>query len=312
MQHQRMFTHMSMYGDCMMDLAAVTTLRAVAEHGTVIAAAEATGYTPSAVSQQVKRLERQLGLPLLERVGRGVMLTDHGRQLCAAGGEVLAHVEEVEARIQGEVGRVSGHLRVAAFSTAMRGMLAPVAQQLGREHPDLRLTLTDTEPWEAVDAVASGRAEISVAHSWGTVPLVIPEHVRARVVRHDVADVVVHESHRLAGRTRVAARDLVEESWVATSEGTICREWLDHMHAVNGRRPQIAHVSGEFDVHLALVAAGLGVALVPRMGRAALPPGTCAVAVTDPVPTREVVVLHRRSMDPSPSVQAVLAAIGTA
>lgn len=298
-----------MYGEYMMDLAAVSTLRAVAEHGTVIAAAEAIGYTPSAVSQQVKRLERQLGLPLLERVGRGVMLTDHGRQLCEAGGEVLAHVEAVQARIHAEVGQVSGHLRVAAFSTAIRGMLAPVASRLLREHPGLELTLTDTEPWAAVDVVASGRAEIGVAHSWGEMALVIPEHVVATPVHRDVAHVVVPTEHPLAEQTEVTAAALVEERWVATPEGTICRQWLDHMHGLAGRRPRVTHVSPEYDVHLAMVAAGLGVALVPRMGRSPLPEGTRALRVRDPEPTREVVALHRRSMTSSPAVRAVVDAL---
>src|SRR5438128_5498049 len=110
----------------MIDLAALSGLRAVATHGSVVAAAEATGFTPSAVSQQVKRLERQTGVPLLERVGRGVMLTEHGRHLVDAGGRLLADLEEVEAALHRRAGAVTGHLRVTAFSTAMRGLVAPV------------------------------------------------------------------------------------------------------------------------------------------------------------------------------------------
>src|SRR3954471_14166772 len=109
----------------MIDLPALTSLQAVATHGSVVAAADALGFTPSAVSQQVKRLEKQTGVPLLERVGRGVMLTDHGRQLFDSGSRVLPELEEVEWGLHRRAGTVAGQLRLTAFSTAMRGLVAP-------------------------------------------------------------------------------------------------------------------------------------------------------------------------------------------
>src|SRR5690348_13477610 len=101
----------------MIDLDALAALRAVADTGSVIAAATATGYTPSAVSQQVKRLEKQTGVPLLERVGRGVMLTSQGRHLVEAGQRVLADLEELESDLRASVGEVGGRVRLAVFST---------------------------------------------------------------------------------------------------------------------------------------------------------------------------------------------------
>lgn len=293
----------------MFDLTAMSTLRAVAEHGTVIAAADATGYTPSAVSQQIKRLERGLGLPLLERVGRGVILTEHGRRLCDSGGELFALVERIESRMQAEAREVRGTVRLTCFSTAMRGMIAPVARRLVDQHPDLTLRLTEAEPWQAVDMVAAGQVDVAVAHSWGTVPLAVPDHVRSTVVRHDIADLIVPVGHPLAGRTRVRVRDLLAERWIATPNGTICREFLEHMYAAHGSRPAVIHESAEFDAHLALVDAGLGVALVPRMGRGALPDGVRVVRVIDPTPTREVMAMHRASMEHSPAVRAVMEAM---
>src|SRR4249919_841760 len=121
----------------MIDLAALTSLRAVATHGSVVAAADALGFTPSAISQQVKRLERQAGVPLLERVGRGVMLTSHGRHLVLAGGRLLSDLEEIEAGLHRQAGTVSGNLRLTAFSTAMRGLVAPAIRALRHDHPDL-------------------------------------------------------------------------------------------------------------------------------------------------------------------------------
>ncbi|MDF1606486.1 LysR family transcriptional regulator [Nocardioides sp. YIM 152315] len=290
----------------MIDLAALASLRAVDTHGSVVAAADALGFTPSAVSQQVKRLERQTGVALLERVGRGVILTDHGRHLVDAGGRLLADLEEVESTLHQRADAVVGHLRLTAFSTAMRGLVAPVVGRLRDAHPRLTLSLTEREPWDTVELVASGQSDIGVVHRWGDVPIAIPDHLTATVVAHDVADVIVHRDHPLAGRPRVAPRDLVDESWIATPDGTICRQWLTRMYAGTGRLPHIAHTAMEFDSHLALVGARQGIALVPRLGRRPLGADLVAVPAHDPEPTRDVIAVHRRSMAASPAITAVL------
>ncbi|WP_203136420.1 LysR substrate-binding domain-containing protein [Microbacterium sp. JZ31] len=293
----------------MIDLDALAALRAVAAAGTVSAAADTLGFTPSAVSQQIKRLERQTGVPLLERVGRGVMLTHDGRYLVDEGERLLADIEHVQAALRRRAGTVAGTVRIAAFSTAMRGLVGPRARGLREAHPELTLALTEREPWDAVDLVASGQADVGIVHTWGDVPIEIPDHVVATSVAHDVADVILHRGHSLAGRASVTPHDLVDEGWIATPEGSICRQWLGRMYDGTGRRPRIAHVAMEFDSHLALARAGLGIALVPRLGRAALGDDLTAVAVRDPEPTREIIALHRRSMAPSPAIAAVVEAL---
>jgi len=299
-----------MYVCYMIDLVALQALGAVATHGSVVAAAEALGFTPSAISQQVKRLERQTGIPLLERVGRGVMLTGHGRHLVDSGGRLLADVEEVEAGLHRQADTVAGNLRVTAFSTAMRGLVAPVARRLGEAHPDLTLSLAEREPWDTIDLVASGQTDIGIVHSWGDVALAVPDQLAVTPLSSDVADVVVPTGHRLAGRARVSPRDLVDEPWIATPEGTICREWLTRMYDGTGHAPRVAHTAMEFDSHLALVRARLGIALIPRLGRSPLGDELVAVPAHDPEPTRRIVGVHRRSMTQSPAVNAVLAALG--
>ncbi len=293
----------------MIDLAALRSLAAVDAHRSVVAAADALGFTPSAVSQQVKRLERQTGVTLLERVGRGVVLTADARHLLDAGGRLLDDLEEVEAGLHRRSGVVAGHLRIAAFSTAMRGLVAAAVRDLLDAHPDLRVSLAEHEPWDTVDLVARGHLELGLIHTWGDVPVDVPEHLVRTSVAQDVADVLVHRDHRLAGRASVPPADLVDEGWIATPEGTICRQWLSRMYDGTGRRPRIAHVAMEFDSHLALVRAGLGIALVPRLGRATLQDGLVAVATHDPVPTRDVIAVHRRTLTDSPAVRAALTAL---
>jgi len=293
----------------MIDLEALQALHAVDTHGSVVGAAAALGFTPSAVSQQIKRLERQTGVPLLDRIGRGVMLTGHGRHLVDQGSRVLADLEELQAGLHRQAGTVAGHLRMAAFSTAMRGLIAPALPRLLAAHPALEVSLAEREPWETVELVATGQTDIGVVHSWGDLPLAVPAHVTRTPVAVDLAQVILRDDHRLAERDVLTPRDLLDEGWIATPAGTICRQWLTRMYDGTGRLPRIAHVAMEFESHLALVRTGLGIALVPQLGRAPLGERLVAIPAAEPVPRRDIVALHRGSMAQSPAVAAVLAAL---
>jgi DNA-binding transcriptional LysR family regulator len=237
------------------------------------------------------------------------MLTRHGRHLVEQGTRLLTDLEELQSGLHRQAGTVAGHVRLTAFSTAMRGLIARALPPVLAAHPDLRVSLTEREPWDTVSLVASGQADLGVAHSWGDLPLPVPDHLARVAVARDLADVIVRRDHPLAGRAVVTPRDLAGEDWIATPEGSICRQWLLRMYDGTGRLPRIAHVSMEFDSHLALVRAGLGVALVPRLGRAPLGPDLTAVPVADPVPSREIVALHRASMGDSPAIAALLTAL---
>jgi DNA-binding transcriptional LysR family regulator len=294
----------------MMDLAALRSLEAVHTHGSVVAAAQALGFTPSAVSQQIKRLERQSGVELLERVGRGVILTGPGRVLVEEGARIADDLERLETDLHAHAGEVTGDLALVGFSTAMRGLIGPVVADLMEQHPALRVRLRELEPWDAVAEVAAGAADVALVHRWGDVVLEIPEHLDRQIVHHDEAEVIVRADHRLAGRDRVTPHDLTDERWIATPEGTICRQWLIRMYAGTGRLPHIEHTAMEFASHLALVAAGLGIALIPQLGRGDLPENLRAVRVHDPVPSREAIVLWRRSQGRSPAVRALVERLG--
>lgn len=294
----------------MLDLTSLRSLEAVHTHGSVVAAAQALGFTPSAISQQIKRLERQSGVELLERVGRGVILSGPGRILVEQGARIAADLERLETDLHAHAGEVTGDVGLVGFSTAMRGLIGPVVADLTASHPGLRIRLREVEPWQGVDEVAGGQADVAVVHRWGDVPIAIPDHLDRTTVHRDEADVIVRDDHRLADRHSVTPHDLAEEHWIATPEGTICRQWLQRMYAGTGRLPVIEHTSMEFDSHLALVSAGLGIALVPRLGRSSLPANTRAVAVTDPVPEREVLAVWRHSQGRSPAIRALVARLG--
>jgi molybdate transport repressor ModE-like protein len=293
----------------MIDLAAVESLVAVDRCGSVGRAAAQLGYTPSAVSQQVKRLERQVGATLLERAGRGVVLTAAGRRLVEEGLVLGEQVERLRSRVQGDEGRPAGLLRLAAFSTAVRGVVPAMLAVLRTSAPALDVVVREVEPWDAVAEVAAGSTDIAVVHRWEGMRFHVPPSLRGEPVLTDVADLLVHRADPLASRPHVEPPDLLDHVWASSPEGTICHEWFGHMFRATERAPRVAYRCVEFASQVELVAHGLAVALVPRLGRGRLPADVVAVPVRRPEPTRRVDVHWRASMTPAPAVSAVREAL---
>ena len=287
----------------MIDLAAVDALLAVERTGTVHAAARDLGYTPSAVSQQVKRLERDLGARLLDRQGRGVVLTAAGRRVVEEGRALREQVESLRARLHDAGARPTGTVRLGSFSTAVRGVVAPLLARVRDDVPDLRLVVEETEPWDAVAAVAAGTLDLALVHHWEGVGLALPPSLRAEELFRDEADVLVHALSPLAGRAALTPSDLLDETWVCTPDGTICYEWFCHMFAREPRVPRIDFRCLEFASQVEVVAQDLAVALVPRLGRGPLPADGVAVPAREPVATRPVTVVWRATMTDAPAVR---------
>jgi DNA-binding transcriptional LysR family regulator len=284
----------------MIDLGSLRSLIAVRDHGSVVGAAAALGYTPSAISQQIKRLEQQSRAPMLERVGRGVILTDKGRLLAERGTRLLADLEEVQNLALAGADALTGQIRLASFSTACRGLIAPLLARLARTAPGLDVTFTEHDPRDVVSLVERGGAEMGIVHDWNLVPLDVPPTLERHHLLHDPADVLLPGDHPLAGAASVQAFQLADERWVSTPVGSICHEWLHMMFGQHGARPDIRYYDGSFATHVALVAEGVAVALLPRLGREQLPAEVRAVPVTDPAPRRDVASIWRRASAENP------------
>jgi len=289
----------------MIDLIALRSLLALDAHGTVSAAASATGYTPSAVSQQIKRMERDLDVVLLDRVGRGVVLTEQGRLLVKHGHGIVRHLEAAMSGLQAEDADARGAIRIVAFSTAVRGLVAPLVADLVTTSPEVVPELVEKDPPEAVEMLAAGQTDLAIVHNWVGVPLHRPEYLQGCTLGQDVADLLVHRDHRLAGASGVTPGDLLAEPWASTPVGSICHGWFTHMFAGFAAPPTVRFWSWEFASQTRLVAEGVAVALVPRLGRGPLPDEVVAVPLTDPVPTRVIEVLWRESMSASPTLRHV-------
>lgn len=294
----------------MMDVDALLSLRAVATYGTVARAAAERGFTPSAVSQQVKRLERQVGARLLAPAGRGVVLTPSGLALVDAADDVLRALERGRtAAANAADGEPAGVVRVAAFSTAIRGLLAPALPGLAARYRDLRVDVAELDPDPALAALALGTVDAAVVHDADGLPPELPPGLVHDHLLTDVGDVVLRRDHPLADGPRLTAKRLRAETWVTSPPGTVCHQWFQRLVAAQPGRPDVRHVVDDFSTQLALVAAGGVVALVPRLARPPLGGDLVARPVT-PRPQREVTLVRRDSSADSPALRALATALG--
>ncbi|MET8470621.1 LysR family transcriptional regulator [Streptomyces sp. NPDC006422] len=292
----------------MLDLQRLRALHAVSVHGTVGAAAAALGYTPSAVSQQIAKLERETRTVLLEREGRGVRLTDEALQLAETARELMAIMERAETGIEERRGVPAGRLTIAAFASAARGLLPGALADLAVRHPALDTRLSEVDPHLSVDLVAKGAVDLVVAHDWDIAPLPAPAGVEQAVIGDDLCDLVVPAGHPLVGRKAVRREELGGERWVSQPPGRVCHDWLLRTMRAAGFEPLIAHQAEENPTLAALVAAGLGIAVLPRLGRGTLPDGVVAVRL-DPVPRRRLYALWRGGTARRPAVRAAVEAL---
>jgi DNA-binding transcriptional LysR family regulator len=285
----------------MIDLGALRALVAVRDHGSIVGAAAALDFTPSAVSQQIKKLERQSRSPMLERVGRTVILTERGRLLAERGTRLLSDLEQVENIAVGGAEELRGTFRLATFSSASRGIVAPLLARLRDSAPQLDVVVQESDPRESITLVERGGADLAVVHDWNTLPLDVPVTLEQQHLQDDEADVLLPWNHRLALRDSVSPMDLVAERWVTTPAGTICHEWLVHMFAMHGERPDLRYFDSSYSTHEAMVEHGVAVALVPRLGREILSHHIRVVPVVDPTPRRRISSVWRASSADNPA-----------
>ena len=297
----------------MIDIGGLRALRSVAALGTLARAADELGFTASAVSQQIKRLEREVGLPLLAPAGRGVVLTPVGQAIVDSAPEVFQALERcTEAAQSVAEGAPRGRLRVVAFSTGIRGLLAPAIARLSARCPDLRVQITEQDPNEALHSVDAGTADLALVHDADGLPAPLPPSLTQRHIHTDVGDVIINRAHPLARLgSPLTTADLAGHAWVTSPPGTVCHQWFRRLFADVPEDPEVRHLIDDFATQLSLVASGDVIALIPRLAR----PSLAADLVSQPLrrpPKREVHAAWRRSATVSPAIHAVLAELGCA
>ncbi|UYM04384.1 LysR family transcriptional regulator [Solicola gregarius] len=283
-------------------------LRVLAAQGTVTAAAAALDYTPSAVSHQLRSLAHDLGVTLLEHDGRGVRLTPAARVL-------LEHTDELFERweaIRGELAAVdeerSGTLRLCGFSTAAAALLPELAVRVVERHPQCAVHIIEADPEECFDLLVADKADLGVVVATSSLPPRSDPRFEQQSLFDDPLDLLVPVGHPLAGKESVPLSEAADEPWILDRPGRPHRQLVLTACAAAGFSPSEAHQSAEWDTGAALVAAGLGVALVPRLAR--LPDDYRIARVPlrgDPTPSRHVLTGVRRGSLRQPIIAEALA-----
>ncbi|WP_227979558.1 LysR family transcriptional regulator [Nocardia spumae] len=286
----------------MLDVRRLRLLRELAHRGTIAAVAEAMSYTPSAVSQQLSALEREAGVPLLERTGRRVELTTAARRLVEHTEAVLSILEQAEAELATATTRLTGALYIGAFPTAVQRILPAALVTLSRAHPLLELHVTELDPAEVPAALRAGTLDIALIQEYDYVPLPSEPGLDTEPFLEEPVYLAARAAEPL-----IAHRD---SAWIAGTPGTLCHTMTVRACEAAGFIPRIRHNSDDFGTVLALVDAGQGVAFIPEL---AIPPeseiGTTAVELTGLSIRRRTRIAYRSGTREHPAIAAARTAL---
>jgi DNA-binding transcriptional LysR family regulator len=293
----------------MLDVRKLRVLREVEARGTIAAAADALRYTPSAVSQQLTALQAEAGVPLLERVGRTVRLTDAGRRLVRHTDGILDLLEEAESELAAP-DEVRGTVRVTAFQTAALALLPPVIAELAERHPEVRVEYTEAEAEESLPVLARGELDLVIAEEYDYLPRGRDRRLLREELGRDPILVALPDTHRLARRGRpVPLTELAGEHWLATRKGTLFADMLMRACRSAGFEPDVQHRANDMRIMIELVAAGHGVALVPGLGNPGAVEGVTALPVGGQALGRTIFTAARRAGSRRPAVVALREAL---
>ncbi|MDJ0463606.1 LysR family transcriptional regulator [Streptomyces sp. H27-C3] len=288
------------------DIKKLRILRTLRERGTVTATAEALLMTPSAVSQQLSNLAKQLGVPLLEAHGRRVRLTDAAHLVLRHAEAVFVQLEQAGAELAGYVKGEAGEVRVGAFSTAVPALVVPAVQLLRTTHPAVEVRVREAEAAEAYELLASGAVDLALSLAAHAPTARDPRLARVPLFA-DPLDVALPAGHPFAGAPGLRLADLSGEAWIFGGSGP-WSEITRRACEAAGFVPEQAHSAAGWTAILAMVEAGMGVALVPRMA-AERRTGVVMRVLSADRPQRHVVAAVRRGAEAGPAVARVLAAL---
>ncbi|MEU2503519.1 LysR family transcriptional regulator [Streptomyces sp. NPDC007863] len=291
----------------MLDVRRMQVLHAVIGHGSVTAAATHLGYTPSAISQQVAALEKEAGIALLERVGRGVRPTAAGLLLARYAADIGERLAEAEAALTDLRAGRTGRLILHYFASVGPTLLAPALAHVRREHPGVTIDPRLTEPDDALAEVERGNADLALVVRRPT-----PDHhrgIRAVHLLDDAYQAVLPVGHALATRPVIELADLADEPWVGSEPPGPCLAPVVNACASVGFSPNYVAKSEDYATAQGFVAAGLGISLIPRLGLSALHPGVVARPVGAPDPVRTIYAAVRESSLRQPALRALLDAL---
>ncbi len=287
----------------MLDPTRLRTFRSVVATGSIQAAADQLRLTPSAVSQQVSALQRETGLTLIERVGRGIRPTPEGMRLAVASGESLRSLTRLGALVRDLREGKTGHLTIGHFASAGLAWMPALVSSLRREFPTVMVELVLNDiPGES--ALSQPDIDVRIAIAGESVP---PGFRRLPLV-DDPFVMVVHKKHRLADAGTVALADFRDDEYVANDFADSAVEVIQSAaYAAAGFSPRYIVQAADHHTALAFVARGIGVTMLPVLATADLPGNVRIVALTEPIPVRHIYLLVRDAISTAPVTRRVVA-----
>ena len=289
----------------MLDVRRLRLLSELSRRGTIAGVARLVGYTPSAVSQSLAQLEREVGVPLLERDGRRVRLTPAARSLVARTDRVLSELDAAEAELAAEEGSVRGSVVIGAFPSVAAGLVVPAVARLGARHAELDCTIREHEPEDGIPLLRSGELDLLVSESYDDVPRAPVGGLESHPLMSEPLMLVLGPDH--PARDPVSLDSLSDEPWIGGLVGTQFGAMLEQVCRSAGFSPRIVHRADDSVLHKALAAAGLGVGMLPAM--ACGDSGRVRFARIEPSPRRHLSALLRRGSARRPALAATLVAL---
>ncbi|MFD3918750.1 LysR substrate-binding domain-containing protein [Streptomyces sp. NPDC058595] len=286
-----------------LDVRRMLLLTEVAGRGSLTAAAQALAFTPSAVSQQIAKLESEAGQPLLERHARGVQLTLAGQALVRHAQHIGRQLDAARAELDEIAGLRSGELRIGSFPTAGASLLPRLVQRFGQAHPNVEL-IVRSAVFDGLLAMLESR-EIQLALLWDYHWRRVDDPSLA--VTHLLDDptvLIVARDHRLAGRDSVDITELTEENWITRADEHPVADVLARTCQAAGFRPTVSFHAHDYQEAQAMVSIGLGIALAPRLALTNLLSGIEAVALRPSAPTRRILLARLAERRPTPAESA--------
>jgi DNA-binding transcriptional LysR family regulator len=292
----------------MLNVGRLRVLVEVARRGSFSGAADALSYTQSAVSQQVATLEAETGLTLLERHARGVRLTAAGEVLCEHAEGVLARLEAAEAELAAVAGLRAGRLRMASFPTAGATLMPLAIATFRAAHPDVELTLAEGEPEQVAPRLRAGELDLALLFEFDE-PLAGIEGARRVELLEDPMYLALPRAHALAGKNDLRLGDLRGEAWVQTSRESPCARHVVRCCHAAGFEPRVAFESDDYQTVQGLVAAGVGVALIPELALSVVREDIAIRTLAPAPPMRRVLAAAPDDARLSPAAPAMIAVL---
>jgi DNA-binding transcriptional LysR family regulator len=291
----------------MLNVGRLRVLKEVAHRGSFSAAADALSYTQSAVSQQIAALEAETGMTLLERHPRGVSLTAAGQTLVGHAEGILARLESAEAALSAIAGLRGGRLRMASFPTAGATLMPLAIATFRARYPDVELTLAEGEPEQIAPRLRAGELDLALLFEFGESSLA--EDITRVELLEDPLYLALPRDHALAGKRKLRLQDLRAEAWVQTSSSSPCaRHVVRSCHAA-GFEPRVAFESDDYQTVQGLVAAGVGVALIPELALSVVREDILIRALSPHPPARQVIAATPAGSRLLPAAPAMLAVL---